>query len=326
MCIAIMSKEGVTIPKEHLEQSFRINDDGAGFMYAENEQLHIEKGFMDFDSFYAAYKPHEEKPIAVHFRIKTHGSLDAANTHPFEVGKNLAVIHNGIINNVDCSQDKTKSDTYWFNQKILVPIYKRDSRFIFKEPFKELIKEYIGWSKLVFLNNKGHHTIINEDKGVWDEGVWYSNTSYKPRQVQQAGGQRQRIAPVTEEKKQELFTVGSRVKIEYEFNKTNNGFGEVKYFGNGQMVGVKMDGQEAIRLIHMSFIYPIEAVAAPNIYKKDDWVVKKDNPELIGEVQGIVGIGVVVRWLNAMGVFAAPDFVVNADKLDYWWDTSKEVH
>lgn len=318
MCIAIMSPQSHTIPKEHLEQSFFINDDGAGFMYAENDTLHVEKGFMDFDSFYAAYKPHEDKPIAVHFRITTHGDTDVANTHPFQVGNNLAFIHNGIINAVD-RPDKTKSDTYWFNQKILVPVYKRDSRFIFKEHFKELIKEYIGYSKLVFLNNKGHHTIVNENKGVWDEGVWYSNTSYKVQQ-------RQRIAPAKEEKKQELFTAGSRVKIEYEFNKANNGFGEVKYFGNGQMVGVQMDGQQAIRLIHMSFIHPIEEIAAPNVYKKDDWVVKKDNLELIGEVQGTIGTGVVVRWLNSMGVFAAPDFVVNADRLEFWWDTTKDMH
>lgn len=295
-------------------------------MYAEDNQLHIEKGFMDFDSFYAAYKPHENKPIAVHFRIQTHGDTNQENTHPFRVGQHLGMVHNGVINAVD-RPDKTKSDTYWFNQKILVPSYKRDSRFIFKEPFKELIKEYIGWSKLVFLNNKGHHTIINEDKGVWDEGVWYSNTSYKPRQIQQqrqqVGENRQRIAPVQEENKQELFTINSRVKVEYEFNKTNNGFGVVKYFGNGQMVGVQMDGQEAIRLIHMSFIYPVET---KNVYKKDDWVVKIDDPEKIGEVQGTIGTGVVIRWLDSMGVFAAPDFVVNADKLEYWWDTSKEVH
>lgn len=24
------------------------------------------------------------------------------------------------------------------------------------------------------------HIILNEHSGVWDEGVWYSNTSYKP--------------------------------------------------------------------------------------------------------------------------------------------------
>lgn len=311
MCIIAYSPASVTIPKEHLEQSFISNADGAGFMYAEHDRLHIEKGFMDFNSFYKAYKPHEDKPIAVHFRITTHGDSNQENTHPFQVGKNLAFVHNGVISAVG-RPDKSKSDTYWFNQKILVPVYKRDSRFIFKDHFKDLIKEYIGWSKLVFINNKGHHTIINEDKGVWDNGVWYSNTSYKPRKEN-------KIVPFTDNQKgskQDVFVVGSRVRVEYGFNKSSNGVGTVEYFTGGQMVGVKMDGQAMSRLIHLSFLFPFEE---KNIFQKDDWVVKKDNPELIGEVQGTIGTGVVVRWLNAMGVFSAPDFVVSANKLDYWW-------
>lgn len=322
MCIAIMSKEGVTIPKEHLEQSFRINDDGAGFMYAENDTLHVKKGFMDFNSFYEAYKPHEDKPIAVHFRITTHGDTDEANTHPFQVGNNLAFIHNGIINAVD-RPDKTKSDTYWFNQKILVPVYKRDSRFIFKEHFKELVREYIGWSKLVFLNNKGHHTIINEDKGVWDEGVWYSNSSYKPRQVKQDNHPRQRISPVVEKKEPAVFALGSRVRVAYTHNTALNGEGVINYFTGGQMVGVTMDGQDSPRLIHISFLFP---VTTPIAFKEGDWVVKKDDPERIGEVKGIAGTGVILWWLGPNGMFTGPNYVVNADKLDYWWDTTKEAH
>ena len=275
---------------------------------------------MDFDSFYAAYKPHEEKAAAVHFRITTHGSTDTANTHPFRVGRNLAMIHNGIISNVDRSQDKTKSDTYWFNQKILVPIYKRDSRFIFKEHFKELIKEYIGWSKLVFLNNKGHYTIVNEDKGEWNEGVWYSNSSYK-----ESRKSAKRIVPFkepTKTDKEQIFVVGSRVNVQYEFNKQNNGPGTVQYFTGGQMIGVKMDGQEGSRLIHISFIFPLKG----NVFQKDDWVVRADGtlPDKIGEVQSVVGESVIVRWLDDMGLFAGPDYSINTNKLDFWWSTSNE--
>jgi hypothetical protein len=273
---------------------------------------------MDFDSFYAAYKPHEDKPMAVHFRIKTHGNLDQENTHPFQVGRNLAFIHNGVIQAVD-RPDKTKSDTYWFNQKILVPVYKRDSRFIFKDHFKELIKEYIGWSKLVFLNNKGHYTIINEDKGNWDEGVWYSNSSYKqPRQSSK------KIVPFTEQaapNQQEVFAVGSRVEIKYDYNKQNNGFGVVEYFTGGGMIGVKMDGQEAPKLIHMSFIH---LAPKTNPFKIDDWVVRKDgNGDEIGEVQGIVGDSCMIKWIEPTGLFGGALHVVSASKLEYWWDTSE---
>jgi len=322
MCIACLSPAGIIIPKQHLIESFNHNPDGAGFAYAENDELHIEKGFMDFDSFYAAYQPHEEKAAAVHFRITTHGETDEANTHPFRVGKHMAVIHNGIISSVDRTQDKTKSDTFWFNQKILVPIYKRDSRFIFKEHFKELIKEYIGWSKLVFLNNKGHYTIVNEEKGEWFEGVWYSNNSYKETKKKT-----QSITPFKEPTKSTqpaVFTVGSRVTVDYEHNKQLNGTGTIDYFTGGQMVGVKMEGQEGVRLIHMSFVHLLK-----NIFQKDDWVVRLDGstPDTVGEVQGIAGDGVVVRWLNAMGTdFEAPDYVIKADKLQHWQTTGLEEY
>jgi hypothetical protein len=45
---------------------------------------------------------------------------------------------------------------------------------------KDLIESRIGYSKLIFLDRHGNHNIFNEHKGVWDDGVWYSNTSYKP--------------------------------------------------------------------------------------------------------------------------------------------------
>ena len=51
---------------------------------------------------------------------------------------------------------------------------------IFQDPVKDLIESRIGYSKLIFLDRHGNHNILNESKGVWDDGVWYSNTSYKP--------------------------------------------------------------------------------------------------------------------------------------------------
>ena len=315
MCIIISSEAGKIVPKENLVQSFKSNDDGAGFMYAENDELFIEKGFMDFESFWEAYKPHQEKATVLHFRITTHGDSDEENTHPFRVGKGLAFAHNGVIHAVD-RPDKTKSDTFWFNQKILVPIYKRDSRFIFKDHFKELIKEYIGFSKLVFLNNKGHSTIINEEKGVWEDGIWYSNTSFRPRVVSQP----KQIKPY---KEGQVFTVGSRVNVVYEHNKQLNGIGTLEYFTGGQMVGVKMDGAVHTRLVHISFVFP---VVIENKFKVDDWVVRNDGlmQDVIGEVKGTVGDSVVIFWLNDDGKFTGPSYVVKADKLEYWWSESLE--
>lgn len=180
MCIISLKPEGKTISKETLAQCFRANKDGAGFMYAEDGQLHTEKGFFTFDDFYQAYLPHQDKKVAIHFRIKTHGEVNKDNCHPFEVSPSLGLMHNGMI---DIQEDhKEFSDTWHFNEKIIKPMY-YDSRGFLKKPYNlELIKKFIGYSKLVFLNAKGVHTIINPERGVWDEGVWYSNSSYKIHQ------------------------------------------------------------------------------------------------------------------------------------------------
>jgi hypothetical protein len=52
-----------------------------------------------------------------------------------------------------------------------------------------LIQQYIGsGSKLAFLNTKGEINIINDKAGVWDDGVWYSNSGYKATSYFDYGG------------------------------------------------------------------------------------------------------------------------------------------
>lgn len=41
------------------------------------------------------------------------------------------------------------------------------------------MKRFIGYSKFAILDKSGKYYIVNEDKGNWSDGVWYSNTSYK---------------------------------------------------------------------------------------------------------------------------------------------------
>jgi len=177
MCIAIYKPEDVTISKASLERCFDANPDGAGFMFAEDNKLHIHKGYFKFKSFYKAYKEHETKQALVHFRIKTHGKTDKTNCHPFLVNDGLGFIHNGIISGYG---DDKLSDTIQFNNAILKKIVKKHgSMGLFDDPMQELIENVIGYSKLVFLDKKGNFNIMNEDKGHWYNKVWYSNDSYK---------------------------------------------------------------------------------------------------------------------------------------------------
>ena len=181
MCIAIYKEKGKVITRETLEQCFNHNPDGAGFVYVKDGKLHMEKGFFTFDSFYEAYLPHMEHQALIHFRIKTHGVVDETNCHPFMITNNFAFIHNGTISGYG---EKNFSDTYMFNEEVLKPMVKVFGIKSLWQPFmKTVLEDYIGWSKLIFLDSRGNYTIYNEDKGDWVDGVWFSNTSYKPRVV-----------------------------------------------------------------------------------------------------------------------------------------------
>lgn len=177
MCIAIYKPADKSISKESLAQCFRANPDGAGFMYNSSRKLHVLKGFFTFAEFWEAYEPFQEEQCVIHFRIKTHGSIGIDNCHPFNITSNIGFVHNGIIPGYGI---KEMSDTYHFNERVLkhlVNTYGR--RTIFDEIMQDLFEEAIGWSKLIFLDNLGNVKITNEQRGDWDNGVWYSNASYK---------------------------------------------------------------------------------------------------------------------------------------------------
>lgn len=180
MCIAIVKPKDKTISKETLRTCFNGNPDGAGFAYVKDNKIYINK-FMEFDKFYDEYVVHEhESNMLIHFRIATHGGVNLDNTHPFKLNDRMVLIHNGIISGYGEKKDGGLSDTRDFIDKVIGNI----SYKMWKSPyFRKLVGSAIGYSKLAILDNKGNTIIINEDKGVWDDGIWYSNSSYKPKVV-----------------------------------------------------------------------------------------------------------------------------------------------
>lgn len=178
MCIAILKTKEATITDEVLRTCYNNNKDGCGFAYCENKTVYIKK-FMNFDRFLEEYKKVEGKSnMLIHFRIATHGGVNVDNCHPFILNDRMALIHNGIIAGYG---DKTnKSDTRDFIDKVIGNISHR----MWRNPsFRELVGNAIGYSKFCILDTDDNYYIINEHKGEWVDGVWYSNTSYKPKVV-----------------------------------------------------------------------------------------------------------------------------------------------
>ena len=178
MCIIIYKPQGIKLFDDTLKNCFENNEDGAGFAYVENEQIHLQKGFFTLAEFMEAYDPHKTKQAVIHFRIRTHGDYEATNCHPFEIAPGIVFAHNGIISSLPT--DKTKSDTVVFNELILqnlIRVYGK--QILFDKTIQTILSGYIGWSKLVFLDNQGNHLITNEDKGQWISKCWFSNNTWQ---------------------------------------------------------------------------------------------------------------------------------------------------
>jgi predicted glutamine amidotransferase len=177
MCLAIWKPAGKTVTKEHLTNGYNSNSDGAGIAYAHKGKLFIDKGFFKFDDFYAVYEKVQALPCLIHFRIKTHGNINANNCHPWRVNENLALIHNGILS---LKEADGMSDTGVFAKYVLAPLLIGNQNVWKTSGMKWLIEEAIGTgNKIALMDNNGDFSIFNEKAGTWEAGCWFSNSSFK---------------------------------------------------------------------------------------------------------------------------------------------------
>ena len=183
MCIAILKTKDGIITDEQLRESFRRNSDGSGIAYTINNKLVIEKGIFDENQFVDAVRKAEvicDNNMIIHCRISTSGHKDYNNCHPHLIREDVCVAHNGIISRLN-GKETDNSDTVMYARDVLAKISTDD--LVHNEAIKELISRDIGsYNKFVLLDNLGEYTILNEAAGHWNNGVWYSNESYKSKQ------------------------------------------------------------------------------------------------------------------------------------------------
>ena len=178
MCLAIYKPADKKITRDHLKNGFENHSDGSGIAWAENGQLHVKKGMFKFDEFYAQYEAVQHLPCLIHFRKATHGTVGEANCHPFLFNDNkLALIHNGVIN-IKCSIDGL-SDTAHFVKLVLEPLVKIHNLAINNGALNYLICTSIGTDKMAVMDDNGKTFIFNEEKGNWEDGVWFSNQTFR---------------------------------------------------------------------------------------------------------------------------------------------------
>jgi glutamine amidotransferase len=178
MCLLIVKPPTATIPREHIIEGFQWNSDGGGFAVADGKQLLVSKGYKTGAALADAFEASTRNlPAILHCRMATHGSKTEENCHPFMIGENWAMAHNGILSNVPMQDDE--SDTRAFVRWCLVPWHvKHGIEFDQPHVIEEVEKLSVG-SKLAFLSKDGRIAIAGEKAGHWSDGVWYSNASYK---------------------------------------------------------------------------------------------------------------------------------------------------
>lgn len=177
MCLAIVKPASVMVPEAHLREGWRRNPDGAGYAFVHDGELQSRKGFMKLKEFLESYNKdvvaHADSPFLIHFRITSMGSTTEENTHPFKIDDGL-LIHNGTLTGTGAVYGNGPSDTARFAE-----MFKSDLSFDFIAKHKAAWDAAVTGSKLCILYKDARYQIINEKDGRWEDGVWYSNTSYK---------------------------------------------------------------------------------------------------------------------------------------------------
>ena len=195
MCIAILNKSN-QLSRKTLKNCWDSNDDGGGIMFVRDGVLNVFKqpntSPTDFDALYLAYATafrHRDKhtPIVLHFRIATHG-MTPDFLHPFLVTDTLGFVHNGILAGLGTHE---YSDTAFLRdmlRELPTPMTGNVQGLVGPQIMLMMLHKFIGaGNKLIFLDNTGDFEIINEEAGIWDDGNWFSNSSYKERGVRYYG-------------------------------------------------------------------------------------------------------------------------------------------
>ena len=184
MCIIVYKPWGVPVDLETLRICFENNPDGAGYMFPCEGRLLINKGFFTFPDFLDAWektrKLHGDgPPVVFHFRIATAGQIDMTNCHPHRIAQDLGFVHNGNLSCVHVPKSSDISDTIIYYKRYLSSL---TGQSLPNAKLFGMIERHIdSGNKFVFMNGRGDVAICNEQQGIWKDGIWFSNYSFRTR-------------------------------------------------------------------------------------------------------------------------------------------------
>lgn len=176
-----------------IEDIYGHNEDGLGVMYVTAKQQvkvvkRLPKGAQGFREMIAAM-PDDDRRVAVHARMKTHGDIDLTNCHPYQINDASWLMHNGILDTGNAA-DVSKSDSWHFIADYMQGM---GPDVLHNPGYLKMLGEFIGNNRFAIMSADGRLSVVNKDQGVEHDGVWFSNTyawsphllipTYKPRAV-----------------------------------------------------------------------------------------------------------------------------------------------
>jgi len=190
MCLLVFMDKNATAPEKSLRNAAENNPDGFGWAIHTGNKIMTHKG-MDFDAVYDQFIEARKQYTGYalfHLRITTHGDTIQDNCHPFYIGsdRKSVLAHNGMLP-IEPAKGDVRSDTRILAEDLLPA----SGGIAYLNSDKQIaeMEKWAQGSKLVLLSvnpaSKWQYLILNHQLGHWgeatsnDEGVWWSNNSYK---------------------------------------------------------------------------------------------------------------------------------------------------
>lgn len=188
MCLLTYFPPSVQPDTDALFNGTVTNDDGHGFAIVNGDRIIVRRSLDSvklIDKFKELRAALPDGPALFHSRFGTAGSISKKNCHPYWIGgeQHSVVGHNGVLSSLFQPRgDDRRSDT-----KVMAEDFLPFNPFgsLTNPAAQDQLGEFIGgYNKLVFLSvhptfSDQQAIIINEDRGIWDDGVWYSNSDYR---------------------------------------------------------------------------------------------------------------------------------------------------
>jgi hypothetical protein len=184
MCLLTFLPAQVQPDLDALASGAWHNDDGHGFAIVAGGELIVRRSMRAgplLDTFGELRRAHPDGPALFHSRYATHGSRTLANCHPFTVGgdRRTVVAHNGILPElVQPGRQDPRSDT-----RIAAEDFLSADTLRLRRHRLALQRWMTPANKMVLLSVDRRFRkpayLLNEDAGIWHQGIWYSNDDFR---------------------------------------------------------------------------------------------------------------------------------------------------